>query len=48
MAQQQQTINQLDYMQLLKDTLVLHNNDPGSAAIQFGIANEIINYLHQY
>ena len=41
--------NQLDYMQLLKDHLMTQNNDDhSSAAIQLGIAIEILSFLQQY
>ena len=42
-------IYQLDYMQLLNDYLTTQNNDDHtSAAIQLGIANEILSYLQQH
>ena len=43
------TAHQVAYMQLLKDHLMIHNNkDHECAAIQLGVANEILNYLHHY
>ena len=46
---QHNTGHQLSYMKLLNDHFMNHSHENHEyAAIQLGVANEILNYLHYY
>ena len=46
---QDYTCHQLAYMKLLNDHFMNHSHENHEyAAIQLGVANEILNYLHHY